>query len=351
MSILDQVAQRAGVSARTVTRVMRGDIKERWPSAASRAARIRQIARELGYRPNSSASAIRNGRFDCLGLLLSADEGRSNLPPMLLDGVHDELLERRMHLTIARLPDEALGAAGAFPRILEECCCDGLLVNYTDRIPAPMLQRLAEDPVPTVWLNCRRASDCIHYADLDAGRLATQTLIERGHRRIAYVDFTDFDANPENHYSRFDRHAGYLQAMREAGLTPWPRQRFIGLQRRARLDALVELLRSPQRPTAVISYDAGERVLLAATMAGLSVPRDLSIITFGDELPGEHAEADGESFIGVRLAKLRLPTHEAGRQAVRMLLRKIEQPELELPALVLPIRLDGGESLAALAHA
>jgi LacI family transcriptional regulator len=346
MSILEEVAKQAGVSPRTVTRVMRGDTKECWPSAVARAEKIRKIARELGYRPNSSASAIRKGRFDCLGLLLSADEGRSNLPPLLLDGIHDELLKRQMHLTLAKLPDQDLVEQGAFPRILQECCCDGLLVNYTDRIPFAMLKRLDEDPVPSMWLNCKLKQDCIHYDDFQAGIDATKQLIELGHRQIAYLDFTQFHVQPDSHYSRVDRHAGYVQTMTQAGLTPTPRQQFSGIQGKARLNALLQLLQSPNRPTAIISYDAEHRVLLAAAMSGLSVPRDLSLISFDEQNPAGATDEQGENYIGIDISKMRIPTMLAGQRAVELLIEKIEHTNKVIEPCVLPLTLDAGQTLA-----
>ncbi|HAI12854.1 MAG TPA: hypothetical protein DCM28_14190 [Phycisphaerales bacterium] len=346
MSTLQEVAKQAGVSSRTVTRVMRGQIKESWPSAVRRAERIRQIARELGYRPNSSASAIRKGRFDCLGLLLSADHGRSNLPPMLLDGIHDALLERKMHLSIARLPDEALAEEGAFPRILQECCCDGLLVNYTDRIPAQMLKRLDEDPVPSIWLNCKLKRDCVHYDDLQAGEDATQALIDRGHKRIGYIDFTHFDTHPDSHYSRVDRHAGYMKTMKKARLKPTDYRAFAGLPGKQRLHALITLFKSADRPTAIIAYDGPERVLLAATMAGLTVPDDLSLISFDEMITPGQLPSDGENYIGLDIATFRIPTIEAGLQAVDLLMQKIETPGLTFKPTVLPLTFDHGDTLA-----
>ncbi len=350
MSILDEVAKQAGVSTRTVTRVMRGDTKERWPSAVARAEKIRRIARELGYRPNSSASAIRKGRFDCLGLLLSADEGRSNLPPLLLDGIHDQLLERQMHLTLAKLPDQELVEAGAFPRILQECCCDGLLVNYTDRIPHAMLKRLAEDPVPSMWLNCKLKQDCIHYDDYQAGVEATARLIKLGHRRIAYLDFTQFHLQPDSHYSRVDRHAGYAATMQQAGLTPTPREQFAGIQGKGRLAAICQLLQSDNRPTAIISYDAPHRVLLAAAMSGLSLPRDVSLISFDEQLTQGSTSEQGEDYIGIDVSCMRLPTALAGQRAVELLLQKIEHPDHSIAPCVLPLTWDAGQTVASVSE-
>jgi DNA-binding LacI/PurR family transcriptional regulator len=186
----------------------------------------------------------------------------------------------------------------------------------------------------------------VHYDDLKAGREATEVLIARGHRKIAYVDFTRFHEQPDSHYSRVDRHAGYVQVMQQAGLIATPREQFAGVAGKARLQTLIQLFQSPNRPTAIITYDGPERVLLAAAMAGLRVPEDLSIISFDEELPIGSLAEDGENYVGLSVASLRLPTSEAGQLAVELLLKKIENPGSTFKPHVLPLRLDEGDTLA-----
>src|SRR5712671_436551 len=138
MDKLKQIAATIGVSPNTVLRVLRGENKEVWPSAARRATEIRQLAQKLGYLPNGSARAIRQQRFNCVGLLLSADRGRSHLPDGLFNRAHDALADRGYRLVVSKLADEKLRSEAFVPLLLRELSCDGLLINYTDHIPAEM---------------------------------------------------------------------------------------------------------------------------------------------------------------------------------------------------------------------
>jgi LacI family transcriptional regulator len=341
MDKLKHIATKAGVSTNTVLRVLRGQNKEVWPSAIRRAEEIRELARSIGYLPNGSARAIRRGSFNCISLVLSTTQGRSHLPPDLFNAIHDELAANSIRLIVAKLTDERLTSRDAVPTILRDWACDGLLLNYTDHIPPAMVNLLGHYRIPSIWLNSRQSSDCVYYDDFGGGMTATQKLIELGHRNIAYLDFVQ--ERPEhNHYSRTDRLAGYVQAMKAARLTPFDVSRCKGIPVEKRLDWTRELLTGPNRPTGIVCYDAGDRVLYAAALAGLSVPKDLSIVTFSPRPPQPLAR--GEMFIGRDITTVRVPTDEAGRQAVRMLMKKIENPQKALQATVVRMELDAGET-------
>lgn len=91
MPTLQQIAQEAGVSANTVSRVLTGKNKECWPSAIRRAEHIRAIAREMGYTPNHLARSLRRRKSYTIGLLWS------------MGGPHpSELMARRMALRAQR---------------------------------------------------------------------------------------------------------------------------------------------------------------------------------------------------------------------------------------------------------
>ncbi len=344
MSKLEDVASKAGVSPRTVARVLRGDLQESWASTAARAKSIRDIADKLGYKPNSSARAVRSGKFSCVGMLLSSLNGRSYLPEPLLDGIQDQLHDLGYRLTLGKLPDFELVETEAFPKILREWCCDGLLVNYTDRIPPAMLKHLKSNAVPSIWLNCKMPNDCVYYDDEAAGYELTKQLLERGHKRIDYIDFTTPATDGSDHYSRADRYRGYVRAMQEMGLTPVTRTKYADIAVTDRLDALKNILQTPDRPTAVVTYDAGHRVLFAAALVGLDCPRDLSIASFSTANLG--GERHGENFIGRQVTCMVLPTHRAGRMAVDNLLKKIHRPHQRLKAVVLPAGFEPGDTIA-----
>jgi LacI family transcriptional regulator len=230
--------------------------------------------------------------------------------------------------------------------MLRECFADGLLIDYPAEIPPTMKRLLTQSRLPAIWLNTKRPEDCVHPDDVSAGRLATEHLIQLGHRRIAYLDYscsyTDpgrFLPAPSAHYCTSDRLDGYLQAMRKANLPP----RLIASERTIPRNQRVEYSRRwlalPDRPTAVVAWSvsAALPVLHAATLMGLRVPRDLSLIACHDRVPDE---------MGVSLTTALIPLAETGAAAVRMLMEKIEHPARKLAVCVLPVRLDLGETTA-----
>lgn len=344
MEKLQQIANRAGVSRNTVLRILRGENKEVWPSAIRRAEEVREIAKELAYLPNGSARSMRRGCFNSIALLLSTDRGRSYLPTDLFNQIHDSLEARGLRLIVAKLADDQLVDEDVVPSILKELSCDGLLINYTDRVPHGMVELIGRYEIPSIWVNCRQDHDCVHYDDFGGAIAVTKHLIESGHKHIAYLDFVAAKANDRIHYSRTDRYEGYAQAMRSAGLRPTPRDAFAGIAIADRLAATRDLLRAPGRPTAILCYDAGERVLLAAAQAGLVVPRDISVATFGTQ--SHERVTAGENFIGQALTGMRVQSDQAGAKAVEMLLKKIESPDAQLPPCVVPLVLEAGTTTA-----
>ncbi len=343
MGVLEQIATEANVSPNTVLRVLRGENKEVWPSAVERATQIRQIAQRLGYLPNSSARAMRRGRFNTIALVLSTDRGRSYLPDELFSGIHDALNERGLRLIVSKLPDEDLTDSAKLPAILREWACDGLLINYTDRVPPQMVNLMEQYHVPAVWINRKQNSDAVYYNDFAGAYRATEHLLKLGHRDICYIDFCPQEEWADTHYSHADRYNGYAAAMRETGIEPVARKLFAGIAVTHRLEASVDLLRSARRPTAIIAYDCGVRLLMAATMAGLSVPEDLSLMTFGSSANAA-PEQSNQQYIGRTMGVIGVPVEEAGTAAVHMLMKKMDDKSDSLASQVLSLELCPGDT-------
>ena len=101
------------------------------------------------------------------------------------------------------------------------------------------------------------------------------------------------------------------------------------------MEAARALLAGPDRPTAVIAYELAEAmaVVHAAPHLGLQIPGDLSIIQF-------HHWIDDRFFLPFHTVYNAMA--EVGAGAVGMLIEKIENPEIALPARVVPVRLLDG---------
>ena len=326
---LKQIAACAGVSPPAVSNILNAKAHLYRPETR---ARVLQAAREMGYRANAAARATATGRFDSIALLLSTVPHRSSLFSGLVEGIHDGLAERDLHLTLARLPDEKLADRGYVPKILKQCLADGLLINYFDQIPPALVELVDAHRVPAVWINSRQEANCICPDDEDAARRATERLLGMGHRRVAFVNYSG-----DTHYSAAARYAGYAGAMRGAGLTPHSAREVI-----PRCDRIAAASRwlgvdAAERPTAVVAYSGTSAwpIREAAMAMSLSVPADLSLITFEDHPADE---------VGVRLDTMLVPEAAMGRAAVEMLLERIEHPDRPLPSRSLPFDFAPGDT-------
>jgi LacI family transcriptional regulator len=296
--------------------------------------KVRKTAARLGYRRNSVARAMRQGRFNSVALVTSDVYHKSTLTPGYLSGIHSVLGPGNQHLVVSQLPDKMFVDDEYLPEILREAMVDGLLLYYIQEIPPHMVELLEQCRLPAVWMNVRKEANCVHPDDLDAGRMVTRHLIELGHRRIAYVDGVHvFDPNHErqDHYSAADRYEGYCQVMREAGLTPRMLSQRVNLPTSRIAELMAGWLSEPQRPTALLTYGDRETqaTLLASAWVGLRVPQDLSIVTFSPE-PLD---------VGRPITTALIPTRKVGTEATRMLLDNIATPGQVSPARALPFTL------------
>ena len=336
------VAEAAGVSLRTVCRILNGTTA---PHRAETRDRVLAAAARLGYVPNASAKAVRRGRSGGIALLLSSDRKRSYLPETLLDGIQEQLRAHDLHMTVAAMPDPQLTDENLVPKFLRQWMADGLLVNYTMRIPPVLVSMIERLRVPSVWINVCRAADCVYADDLDSARRLTDYLIALGHRRIAYVDYhNDPTVVDAVHYSAVDRLRRYEKAMAKAGLAPRVMRQDSMWSEPRRIADAARFLTQSDRPTAIVAYSPGRTALpihlAAIAHCRLRVPRELSLTTFSPS-------ADDE--IGVAMTKMLLPEREMGREAVEMLLRKIRRPGSQ-PSQCLPAALIEGESTAPVAR-
>lgn len=325
MATLKEIAERAGVGVSTVSEVLNGRYKETRRSTAKHAARIRAIAKELKYRPNSAAKAVHKGCFDCVAILQDDQFGRSHLPQQLLNGIHDALARQGKHVTFWRVSDDLVTDCQRLPKFLREMLVDGLLVNINTLVPPRMVELLSEYELPTVWMNSRQPGDCVRPDDYGAGRDLTEHLLSLGHGDIAYADFAF--ATVTRHYSKDDRYAGYAAAMTAAGRQP-------------RLLATPQVSSGAEHLAWLRHWLATEGP--ASAYIGYN-QQDLEVLWLAGQIPGERGPAFGvfadASWRSFPLHVMLLPEYESGQAAVEMLLAKLADPTRRFPELSLPFKL------------
>ena len=328
---LKQIAQELGVSHQLVSFALND---ARGVNEDTRT-RIKEAAERMGYRRNVSAATMRSGRFGTIGVLSPRSQWGAPQGDIAY-GLQSEAEAGDYHLTMGTVPDEELQRDECLPRLLSEWMCDGLVIHYIHNPPQRLAGVIRRFRLPAMWLNVEGEFDCVHPDDYAGAISATEYLLRLGHERIAYVQPLD-----SPHYSVGARQKGFEEAMRRAGLNPrtesFPggvRHEVAATQRIERARAVLSGL---DRPTAVLGYGFPFSVAfyMAALGLGLQVPRDLSLLTFDENIP---------HLLGTSFSLLRIPFIEMGREAVRGVMDKIADPSLVIPTRVLPYPDPQGET-------
>lgn len=315
------VASNAGVSHQTVSRV----INESERVSPETRARVLSAIDELGYRPNEIARIMARGRTHTLACL------SPNLTDYtfasIIEGAEIEARQHGYFLLSASAPDEDTFAL-LVEQLIERRRTDGLMVinPYTD-------QRFRHVPkdVRMVYLGAQPRDEQVDSVSLDdegAGHCATQHLLHLGHRRIVSI------TGPVCEDCSQDRQNGYLQALRQAGITPDPNLVVEGdWSATSGYTAVRSLLEHRVAFSAIFAQNDRMAVgaIRALREANLCVPQDVSIIGF-DDMPLA-------SYFDPPLTTMRQDTFRLGRQAAGLLLNAVENPTLETQRLLLPAEL------------
>ena len=314
---LKDIAARAGVSVMTVSKVMRDapDI-----SAATKA-KIKLLAQQMGYVPDSLAQGLRTGATKLLGLVISTVTNPifSRIVLALEERAHElgyDLILAQHHLQPDR-EEEVI-------RRLLARRVDGLIISPVHRLSqrAPAYDEIRARGTPTVILG-HRALFCMNVPnveteDLHASSLLTEHLIKMGHKRIAFF------AGPSASPSAQERLEGYRHAMREANVEIDDRLIFAaGNNIEDGSAAALQMLNEGARPTAIQAFNDLVAIGAANVLLnqGLSIPGDLSITGFGNILLSEHYR--------VPLTTIRQPKFRLGIAAMELMQKQLRGEQVE----------------------
>ncbi|MEM7806535.1 MAG: LacI family DNA-binding transcriptional regulator [Planctomycetota bacterium] len=313
MATVYDIAKAAGVSYSTATRVLNGRANYTRPTFAKRAAKIRKIANDMGYRPHAAARAMSSGKFDAIGIVIRRGEKFGLGPhPGYLRGICAALEPMGRSLVVAPVRPDAL-TADADPRVLSEKMVDGLLIGNHDALGLEADTTIDQLHIPAVWLNSKREFNAVYPDDFGGAKKATEHLLQLGHKRIAFAGSPD-----SGHYSSNDRVAGYAAAMKAAGLTP--RDAIWSESQSIRRSLIETAIMASDRPTAfLVMGDLHEAVLFAAAKLGIEVPKDLSVLAI------DHGQATGGYVVDTHC----IPAYHVGVHGTQMLAERIDSPSAE----------------------
>ncbi|HEY4624794.1 MAG TPA: LacI family DNA-binding transcriptional regulator [Blastococcus sp.] len=301
------VAERAGVSLGTVSNVLNR------PDVVSEGTRQRVLAAiaELGFVRNESARQLRAGHSRTIGLVVLDIAN-----PFFTDvarGVEEVANAAGLAVILCNSDDRAEKEA-AHLDVLAEQRVQGVIITPTAEL-SPALDALRARGVPVVLLD-RRAPEpdrcAVAVDDVHGGRLAADHLLERGHRRIAFVGGSSGLPQVQ------ERHEGVEQAVWDAcgshdALTVFSPEKLTVAAGREAAEQIIGMP-AARRPTAAICAND----LLALGMLqemvrhGMHVPEDFAIVGYDD--------IDFAAAAAVPLSSVRKPRQELGRRAAQLLI-------------------------------
>jgi LacI family transcriptional regulator len=266
------VAGTAGVSVKTVSRVVNGERGVR----AETAARVDAAIGRLGFTRNDLASSLRSGRAGALGLVIEdvANPFYSAIARAVEDAAHtrghilitgsceeDPARERQLALRLLRRMVDALliVPAGAEHRYLLPELAAGVPIVFLDRPPGDV------------------EADTVLLDNLGGTRVGVEHLLDQGHERIAFVG-----DSPALHTAA-ERLAGYRAALADAGREPRDELIRTGTHDAPHAERAVrDLLDLPpdRRPTAL--FTSNNRNTVGALRALRDAPRPVAIVGFDD---------------------------------------------------------------------
>ncbi|MCB9078302.1 MAG: LacI family DNA-binding transcriptional regulator [Anaerolineaceae bacterium] len=308
---LEKIAQLAGVSRSTVSRVVNGH-----PSVKPEVRRrVQQVIDETGYHPDPAARSLAGQRSGIIGLVIPrAFQFLFTDPyyPRLMQGIAQACNTHNYILSLFLFHTEE-EEKKLTPKLLRQQFVDGVILSAlpTDD---PLIPQLIQNEVPTVMIGRPAEALPVSYIDvsnIDGAFEAVSYLLGLGANRVAAVN------GPQNTMVGLDRFQGYLNALASRQI-PVDESLMVesDFSEAGGYRAMQQIL--PHQPNAV--FVASDTMALGALRAlreaGLSVPDDIAIVGF-DDLPLA-ATADPP------LTTVRQPIRRLGVQAVEMLIDLIQ---------------------------
>jgi LacI family transcriptional regulator len=263
------VARSAGVSLKTVSRVVNGETTV----APDLAARVQAAVQALNYRPHIGASMLRRNdrRTWMIGVLL--EDVSNPFSATVHRAIEDEARTRGVHVLTGSL-DEDPQRERDLARAFSQRQADGLIMAPTGSDQG-YLDALGD--IPIVFVDrpaAGRSGDSVLATNVEGAAEAVRHLIAYGHRRIAYL------GDHARIFTARSRYQGYVEAVLEAGLTPFGADE---LHSSDAAEAAVEaLVHGAEPPTALF---AGQNLITIGAVRALrrlGRQHDVAVVGFDD---------------------------------------------------------------------
>ncbi len=314
---IKQVAQEAGVSTQTVSRV----INERPDVALETRKRVKEVIDLLGYQPSALARSLIHQRSYTLGVVTAGLKYVG--PSRTLSGITGMAEEMGYTLLLKELTSFDTNDAQPLLNSLMSRQVDGIIwaVPEVDRNHEWVLEKIPTFPVPVQFLTMepREGLSIASVDNYKGGRMATEHLMEQGYQRVAHI------SGPLSWWESRQRKKGWEDALRDAGFGNSELHDVEGNWSSASgFRAIQELLELYPKTDAV--FVANDQMALSvlqfACQNGIRVPDELAVVGF-DGIP------EG-AYFWPPLTTINQDQHTLGCTAVREIVHVIERSQQEI---------------------
>ena len=312
-STITDVAKKAGVSMKTVSRVLNKE-----PNVAEKTReRVLEVAKELRYSPSIAARGLASSKSYLLALLY--DNPSPNYIANIQKGAIDACRDNGYHLVVEPINMSKINVGVAVDLLLERLPVDGIILTpplCDDEDVLKILKRLKIPYIPVAPAEESEHLSFVKMDDVQAAYEMTEFLIRQGHRKIGFIA-----GHPEHSATKL-RYQGFVKAMNAVGLKvrdEWVVEGDFSFK--SGVDAAETLLGLSECPTAIFASndDMAAGVVSVASRLGVSVPDDLSVGGFDDTPLAK--------ILYPQLTTIQQPIYEMGHRAANLLIKPPKEQE------------------------
>jgi LacI family transcriptional regulator, repressor for deo operon, udp, cdd, tsx, nupC, and nupG len=318
MSDINEVAKAAGVSVATVSRV----INQQSSVSEKTRKKVQQAIEMLNYEPNMLGRNLRSSKSRMLLILIPTIS--NSFYYNVIEGI-EEITSQYDYNILLCTTDKDPKKEKTYFDLVKQKLADGMICMD----PSVSIDKWIGSGTQYAIVRCCEYSedDKTPFVSIDnttAAYRAVKHLISLGHRNISMINSSGLGADAEL------RQWGYIKAMEESGIEIQPEWLM-----QAELDfaggyqAVSKLLNLATRPTAI--FASADTIAIGALKRikefGLTVPKDIAVIGFDN--------IDFSAMTNPTLTTISQPMRKMGREAAKMLLQRINQPDARIESLIL----------------
>ena len=323
------VAALAGVSPSTVSRTC----KDHRSISEETKIRVRRAMDQLGYEYSAPQEASNNQTSRTIGIILPPSTRQTYENPFYLEAIRgiSQFCNGHKYISTIITGQNSEEVMEAIQTMVSGNHVDGFIVLYSKEDDAIVDYLYSEGFTYVLIGKAKQFANQTIYIDNDnilAGKEATEYLISLGHKKIAYLGSESIMVFSS------DRKTGYQMALLQNDL-PVDKKYCVEVDHvfMDECKHLLEMLKSEDRPTAMVVSDDILAVSLerVCNQCGLSIPEDLSIISFNDSLFAK--------LTSPQLTSVDVNSFQLGIEAASQLINHVENPNLLATKIIVPHRI------------